>query len=62
MQIKVLKNHYGNYSIVANELGITPRQFRRIRNSNGNTSETTKKIIKILVKQIQALNPDRDAA
>jgi len=47
-----LKSHYGNHTLVANILGITPRQYRRIRNQE-QPSKTIKNLIQLKIQQLE---------
>ena len=42
---KILRNHYGNHTNVADELGISRDHYRRIRNNRGPMSFHLRKFI-----------------
>lgn len=50
-----LKQHYGNHTRVAQELGITARQYRAIRNQ-GRKSEPILRLIRELVRNLDREN------
>jgi len=51
---KILERHFGNHSRVADELGITPIHYRRVRNGHHNGSETLKRLVKMLAEKVQS--------
>lgn len=50
--LDLLNKKFRSHSAVARELGITPRQYRKLR-SSGNATERTLKQMKSLVGEIQ---------
>jgi len=50
-EFKTLHEFYGNHTIVAQKLGITPRHYREIRSSRIEPGVPLKKLIKELARQ-----------
>jgi len=57
-----LKSHYGNHTLVANILGITPRQYRRIRNQR-QPSKTIKNLMQLKIQELEkSIADEKDTA
>ena len=49
---KILKNYYGSHKAVAEELGISPDHYRKIRNNRTVMSISLRKLIILSANQI----------
>lgn len=52
-EIELLKNHFGSYQVVAENLGVTERHLRNIMR-NEHVGEPIKKLIQTMLKSLQA--------
>jgi hypothetical protein len=51
---EILRDKFGDHSEAARQLGITPRQFRRIRSGQQKPTESLLKLIKKIIEEKKA--------